>query len=474
MSRTTILVVDQDAVSRQSINEILAGETSYETATAASAYEALHRLNGGGIAVLIAAVDTASGGLELLRQALALPAPPDVILTTGTTTVAIAAQALEQGACDYLLKPCDPARLRQTVRTCLEQRRLREEIGRVREQLRLYQKGLRLASQQDLDLLLSETLATLHAELKVAARSLAFLANKQEITHLFCTGMGEAPARSLAAALQPRLSTAGQWHRLQAADLVAAGTDNEGLHTLWCFPLQADNGMQGALVLANADGRSMAEPIPHEALAFLAAQAAHGFQNACRYLGAREMVYTDDLTELFNHRYLQIALQQEVRRAERYTLQFTVAFIDIDQFKVVNDTYGHMVGSNMLREVGRILRQCVRNADLLFRYGGDEFTALLLETDSSGGKVVAERIRKAIADHPFDAGQGTTHRLTATVGYATYPIHATSRQELIDLSDRAMYQGKRVRNVSCGAGEIDSAASGPDAAPGVDAAMRNR
>jgi diguanylate cyclase (GGDEF)-like protein len=178
------------------------------------------------------------------------------------------------------------------------------------------------------------------------------------------------------------------------------------------------------------------------------------------------MVYTDDLTELFNHRYLQIALEREVRRAQRYGLQFTVAFIDIDQFKLVNDTYGHLVGSSTLRELGQILRHCVRNADLLFRYGGDEFTALLVETDSAGGQVVAERFRKAIAEYLFDAGQGKTHRITATVGYATYPEHATTRQELIDLSDRAMYQGKRVRNAICSAGEVNADRSGSVAAPG--------
>ena len=122
--------------------------------------------------------------------------------------------------------------------------------------------------------------------------------------------------------------------------------------------------------------------------------------------------------------------------------------------------------SILVTELGQILRHCVRNADLLFRYGGDEFTALLVETDSAGGQVVAERFRKAIAEHRFDAGQGKTHRITATVGYATYPQHATTRQELIDLSDRAMYQGKRVRNAICSAGEVHAGDSGTVEVPG--------
>jgi len=456
MSRATILVVDQDAVSRQMASDILAGEIDSETTTAASAYEAQQRLNSGGVALLIAAVDMA-GGLELLRQAQTLPSPPAVILATTSTTLATAKQGLEQGARDYLLKPFDPAKLRQIVRNCLEQRRLGEEIRRLRTQVHLYQTGRRLSSQQDIDLLLSETSAVLRAELGGNVRSLAFLANCQDINHLVYTGLPEDHARALAEMSLGHLETAGKGRLLEAAHQLFPAAVAEDLRSLWLYPLQADNQMQGALVLLNGAGRSFPTPFPQEALAFLAEQAALGFQNACRYLRAREMVHTDDLTELFNHRYLQIALEQEVRRAERYGLQFTVAFIDIDRFKVVNDSYGHLVGSNTLREVGQILRQCVRNADLLFRYGGDEFTALLVETDSKGGKVVAERIRKAIADHAFDTGDGKTHRVTATVGYATYPVHATSRQELIDLSDRAMYQGKKVRNISCSASEVDSA-----------------
>ena len=466
MPMATILVVDQDAFSRQMISEILAGEINCETATAASAYEALQRLNGGGVTVLIAATDMTGGGLELLRQALALPAPPEVILTTGSTTLAIAMQALEQGACDYLLKPCDPARLRHSVRTSLERRRLVEEIRQLRTQVHLYQTGLQLSSQQDIEVLLSETVAILRAELGGNVRSLAFLANREEITHLVNTGLPEEQARILAETLLPRLQTAGRGCLLEAVQRLVPDAAVADLRSLWLFPLQADNGMQGALALINAAGCFFPAPFPQETLVFLAEQATRGFQNACRYLRAREMVYTDDLTELFNHRYLQIALEREVRRAERYGLQFTVAFIDIDQFKLVNDTYGHLVGSNTLRELGQILRHCVRNADLLFRYGGDEFTALLVETDNSGGKVVAERFRKAIAEHRFDAGQGQTHRITATVGYATYPVHATTRQELIDLSDRAMYQGKRVRNAICSAGEVGADRSGALEAPG--------
>jgi len=133
-----------------------------------------------------------------------------------------------------------------------------------------------------------------------------------------------------------------------------------------------------------------------------------------------------------------------------------VAFIDLDLLKQVNDRFGHLAGSAVLREVGSLLRHCVRDADLLFRYGGDEFTALLVETDRRGAKVVAERIRRAIEEHTFLLSDNSTWKMTATVGYATFPIHARTKQELIELADQAMYQAKRSRNATCSAADLRS------------------
>ena len=147
-------------------------------------------------------------------------------------------------------------------------------------------------------------------------------------------------------------------------------------------------------------------------------------------------------------------MEQEIRRAERYGLEFSVAFIDLDLFKNINDAHGHLVGSRILKEVGELLKSCMRNTDMLFRYGGDEYTALLVETDSRGANVVTDRLRGKIAEHIFKSNDGVNCRLTATIGYATYPIHATSKNDLIDLADKAMYRGKQERNTTCSANEI--------------------
>ncbi|MEJ2201568.1 MAG: GGDEF domain-containing protein [Desulfuromonadaceae bacterium] len=128
--------------------------------------------------------------------------------------------------------------------------------------------------------------------------------------------------------------------------------------------------------------------------------------------------------------------------------------MDIDYFKTVNDTRGHLCGSQVLKEVADLLRACVREVDLVFRYGGDEFTAVLVETGCYGSSLVSERIRKTIEGHQFLKDSADPVELTITVGHATYPSNAVTKQALIDLADQAMYQGKQYRNVSRGAWDV--------------------
>jgi diguanylate cyclase (GGDEF)-like protein len=195
--------------------------------------------------------------------------------------------------------------------------------------------------------------------------------------------------------------------------------------------------------------------VPVESLHYLTEQVAIGFNNASRYQSAQDLMHTDDLTGLYNHRYLQIALDHEVRRSQRYGLQFSLLFLDLDHFKGINDKHGHLAGSAALKEVGLLLRRCVREVDTLFRFGGDEFAAILVDADVKTSRVIAERIRKAIDDHLFLEEQQAPCQVTATVGFATFPVDATDQEELLDLADQAMYTGKQVRNVIRGVTEIE-------------------
>ncbi len=181
-----------------------------------------------------------------------------------------------------------------------------------------------------------------------------------------------------------------------------------------------------------------------EATAFLCRNLGLALRNLGRLKQVEHLAYLDDLTHLYNTRYLEMALERETQSGR----PFTVLFMDLDHFKAVNDQHGHLSGSRMLVEVARVLRSCVRDDDVLVRYGGDEYVVLLVGIDSGGGLKVAERIRRAVEDHRFLSREGARVRVTASIGLASYPEHAQDKSEILDLADRAMYRGKRSsRNV---------------------------
>jgi diguanylate cyclase (GGDEF)-like protein len=181
-----------------------------------------------------------------------------------------------------------------------------------------------------------------------------------------------------------------------------------------------------------------------ESAAFLCRHLGIALRNLGRLTQVETLAYLDDLTHLYNARYLEVALGREIAGGR----PFTVLFLDLDHFKNVNDTHGHLSGSRLLVEVARVLRACVRDEDVVVRYGGDEYCVLLVGIDSGGGLKVAERIRRAIEDHRFLSREGARVRVTASIGLASFPEHASERAEILDLADRAMYRGKRTtRNV---------------------------
>jgi diguanylate cyclase (GGDEF)-like protein len=454
MPKAKVLIVDDEVFFRRLFTEILSEGDLYDLETVGSGKEALDYLSRNSVDVILTdMVMPEICGLELIRRTRSFDPAPDIILATGNATVESAIQALKSGARDYLLKPCNPEQLRHTVKICLEQRRLIKENSLLQSQVRLYQKGQHLSAQLNIDTLFQESLSTLINEIG-DGRGLAYLSLQNGISRVGANGFDDEQARQLAELLVERTTKMEQTGLLQVVDFPEVAEAFADLTSLWIFPMSTENQEHGALVLCNPKGSENPDALPNENLNFLAEQVSLGFSNACQYQGARELIYTDDLTGLYNHRYLHIALEQEIRRSERYGLEFSLAFIDLDLFKGINDTHGHLAGSGVLNQVGDLLRECVRDADMLFRYGGDEFTALLVETDTRGAKIVAERIRSSIEEFEFATGSGKTSRLTATVGHATYPIHASTKNEMIDLADKAMYLGKDDRNISLSASEV--------------------
>jgi diguanylate cyclase (GGDEF)-like protein len=210
------------------------------------------------------------------------------------------------------------------------------------------------------------------------------------------------------------------------------------------FPLTARGRALGALV--GLDSRPGREPAMSAgvlaAWRALLEPAAIALENALLLQRAEALSVTDDLTRLYNSRFLNQALRRETKRASRGGKPLSLLFIDLDGFKMVNDTHGHLHGSQALVEAAALIRGSARETDVVARFGGDEFAVVLPETTSEGAGAVAERVRARIAEHRFLAGEGLSVRLTVSVGVATFPDVARSAEELLQAADRAMYQVK--------------------------------
>lgn len=157
-----------------------------------------------------------------------------------------------------------------------------------------------------------------------------------------------------------------------------------------------------------------------------------------------QLAQTDPLTQLLNRRALTERITAEMERALRYDSTLALLMIDLDHFKKVNDTYGHLVGDDVLRDVAQLLGETIRGTDIVARYGGEEFLVLLPETDDEGAERFAERIRAAVEQHPFVAGKTSgTLSMTTSVGVAVFPAaRIESVEDLFARADAALYRAK--------------------------------
>jgi two-component system, cell cycle response regulator len=214
-----------------------------------------------------------------------------------------------------------------------------------------------------------------------------------------------------------------------------------------------------AMKLGAAD--YLPKPFPLDLLRLVVARTLEKQQLAERARQAEvyeKLAHTDGLTELYNYRFFQRLLSVEMSRAQRFQRPLSLIMLDVDDFKMYNDVYGHQAGDQALRQLARLLRRSSRSYDLVARYGGDEFVVILPETNKKTAAEVAERIRTFVEKTRIeDEHQGLGWHITASLGIASFPEDAAERADLIRKADQALYHAKTCgRNRTSLYGELDA------------------
>lgn len=247
----------------------------------------------------------------------------------------------------------------------------------------------------------------------------------------------------------------GLWHWREGRVSVREGqTEEIRQNCPWADPDGFRNASpQEAVVPVLSDGQVMAvlrlvrsipfEPDDRQFLEVIAAQVALALGRIKFIATLQTLSVTDALTGIANRRHWDGRLAEEIARAQRYRYPVAVLMVDIDHFKRVNDTHGHQVGDEVLRQVAERLRSTLRRTDFLARYGGEEFGIIAPQTALEAAKVLAERLRRAIAREPIQVNNELSIPLTISVGVAVFPDHAQNESDLVAAADAALYRAKQ-------------------------------
>ena len=213
--------------------------------------------------------------------------------------------------------------------------------------------------------------------------------------------------------------------------------------SLCAIPLLSENKFVGILTAEDLPGSDFVK------LVIVATQFALEMKKVLLYETVEALAMTDSLTALYTRRYFFERLNEEINRSKKHNFKFTFIMIDIDDFKKCNDTYGHLVGDAVLRDVSRIIKENIREIDLAARYGGEEFSLILPETDKKGAMLVAERIRQKIEENIFKVYDEKL-KITVSAGLAEYHVDASDIDNIIEKADKALYAAKSSgKNIVC-------------------------
>lgn len=383
-------------------------------------------------------------GREVARAIRADPVRagiPIVFMTGVFREVQDVIQALDDGADDYLLKPIDPAELVSRVNACLRSKRTSGELLRLSRQLVLvHQVGREMAGLLEPLPLLETAVLSLQQHFGYEHVH-ALLVENDELKVAAGTAWGEAtqPGSLALRCLREVATVHASLEGAEGGEKVFVSSQTR--HGV-ALPLLSGSATVGVLEIAT-DRSLTQENSEQMVLQMLADLIAVSLSNARVHKELQNLATQDELTSCLNRRATLARLELEFGRALRYKRPLTLLCLDIDQFKSINDTYGHLVGDQVLRALAQELLKTLRNHDMLGRVGGDEFLVMLPETDEVGADGIVPRMLKACRELSFVSPQGVSLEVRISIGIATLSQAVFSNsKELIRAADEALYRAK--------------------------------
>lgn len=406
-----------------------------------------------------------------------------VIIITAKNDIDDIVEGLDAGADDYVVKPFHFDELIARIKTALRLKELNEllvsqsqeleaanvEISKLNKtllgknrQLRkniynlhsLFEISLELNSILELNQLVNSVLLTMVGQF--SCRNALFLfAFKKNISRLEVVnskGFYDKELKPLLVTREdPLLSyikkhgKPARVHKMPAAlkEKSTALQTLEELKIQLITPLIIKDNVEGLICLGPRIKNKPYDTQAIEEISILSNIISIAMSNAALYQEVEQLSYTDGMTDLHNFRYFELRLKEEVKRHLRTDSGLTLLILDVDNFKNYNDALGHPAGDRVLRKLASILKQTVRENDIVARYGGEEFAVILPAVDKEGGLILAERLRETVEKTYFEHEEiQPGGKVTVSIGVASMPTDATTHQDLMNKSDMALYKAK--------------------------------
>ncbi len=381
-------------------------------------------------------------GIGLLERIKRVSPNTSVILVSEGANVESAVSAIRLGAEDYLKKPFNLEKFKLAVKRGLDRNKVFEGASGATGFFNLLNSCQLISATLDEEKIFSIVKSYLAQELGTNFTAIYELddGNPIRVDH---SPDPEATERALEEVLEIAVYSANPFPKMLEAGEISRFIDRGQLTPgLFVFRLRCVEPKDYFLVSLSPKRPSNVESFENR-LRLLARQVEVTGNNIKEFQGVRQLAFVDDATGLGNTRYLNDILDREIQNSRTLKRSFAVLFIDADHFKKVNDSHGHLMGTRLLNELGQHLKGHVRGSDTVFRYGGDEFIAVLAPCDFETAQAVAERFRRSVEKNAFCQTENGGIHFTVSIGVALYPDHADSKKRVIEIADHAMYEAKK-------------------------------